>query len=554
MIRIIQKFFLLILLGVFLGQANSAYSLMAVSAISDGGEGGGGSGGTELSASGCVIALGNSVCTSKSSYVIEPNPRTVYDLYNETTGVKTSRAYGNTSAFKYNPTTTGTAADLKYGANTLSLRVSGFSSNVDSIIVNAICASGTSWVKNSCVVVDNSTPTLPPPVLLPEPGTIASIGFITLDADTCTIPVGSSSCSVMVSWSVAKGGNVEFITSGGLNDGTRRDDSYPARPFLNKPGENTATYTLKSNGNLLDTKTVTSKCVKGSSWNGAICSQISNEPVVTAPGSIIIESPTCAIPLGGSYCGSKISYSVPNPVAGKTVFRIPSFGGYEINKDQYPASMFMNDAGENTTTYTLKNNGVLLDTKTVTSKCIAGSMWNGNKCVVDPNAPAVTAPVATTSVPGTETGPVLFATTSAPVKFTYRGGGKTIVCPMEYTIINNECKKPIVCPAGYMMLNDECKTKPLPTTPTDTSKYYLKVDQYSILVRGFVESVEGDILRVRTIGGVWNVSITPPTSYVSLNSKRPMIRVGDFVGIQGVISQAQDNTFTAMLFRNRTLY
>jgi len=125
---------------------------------------------------------------------------------------------------------------------------------------------------------------------------------------------------------------------------------------------------------------------------------------------------------------------------------------------------------------------------------------------------------------------------------------------MEYTIINNECKKPIVCPAGYMMLNDECKTKPLPTTPTDTSKYYLKVDQYSILVRGFVESVEGDILRVRTIGGVWNVSITPSTSYVSLNSKRPMISVGDFVGIQGVISQAQDNTFTAMLFRNRTLY
>lgn len=87
----------------------------------------------------------------------------------------------------------------------------------------------------------------------------------------------------------------------------------------------------------------------------------------------------------------------------------------------------------------------------------------------------------------------------------------------------------------------------------DSSRLVLQVTQQSILVRGYVESVEGDKLRVRTFGGYWNVKISPSTTYVPSGSGRPAISVGDFVGARGVLSSSEAYTFTADAFRNRTL-
>ncbi len=87
----------------------------------------------------------------------------------------------------------------------------------------------------------------------------------------------------------------------------------------------------------------------------------------------------------------------------------------------------------------------------------------------------------------------------------------------------------------------------------DSSRLVLQVTQRNILVRGFVESVEGDKLRVRTFGGYWNVKISPSTTYVPASNGRPRISVGDFIGARGILSSTESYTFTADAFRNRTL-
>jgi peptidoglycan hydrolase-like protein with peptidoglycan-binding domain len=445
--------------------------------------------------------------------------------------------------------------------------------------------------------------------------TSISDSLISIDTDFCTIPVGGNQCGAKISWALTsatsmRGGFVagatQFIVSGGFNY-TLTQDSYPLTTFMNKAGENTTTYTLKNNGVLLDTKTVTSKCVLGSSWNGSVCvaavttaptisslnpsygpagttvtmtgsgftatgnkikfgdlgveaspnysvnstdgrtitfmvpttnymrcwdaiprclapmmaitagtfmvsvtnangtsnalpftvgnstpvstptatftisggnqtnvhnitypvgtlntkswsstggatysakySRIGNctntrvvdadwtsyinpptavgsaangsntngianagdvgcvvsltytvtnsagvsasdtiyVTVVAAPVSLIsIDTSSCTIPIGGNQCGAKISWALtsatPGFVAGATQFIVSGGFNYTLTQDSYPLTTFMNKAGENTTTYTLKNNGQLLDTKTVTSKCAFGSTWNGSIC------------------------------------------------------------------------------------------------------------------------------------------------------------------------------
>jgi hypothetical protein len=98
-------------------------------------------------------------------------------------------------------------------------------------------------------------------------------------------------------------------------------------------------------------------------------------------------------------------------------------------------------------------------------------------------------------------------------------------------------------------------TNPNTTTPafTDTSKFVLQVIQQNILVRGYVEKVQGDEVYVRSHGGVWKVKLTSFTEYVSQNKTRPAVRVGDYIGARGRLYLNEDFTFNADAFRNRTL-
>jgi hypothetical protein len=439
--------------------------------------------------------------------------------------------------------------------------------------------------------------------------TTSATGAITLDSSTCTILAGQSQCGSKISWNVTNGvpGKTEFIIAGGFNY-TIFQDTYTPTTFMNKSGENVSTYTLKNNGVVLDTKTVTSKCATGSTWNGSVCAQTvttTNYPVITEigftsdnsisiignsfstlnntvsingiskilpssantvstltsnglvtstngliiksslsdfnlllggnysvtvvsdsktsnsynftvpsampspvatltisasgygtnvhditypvgtpntknwssgngatfssvawrtgtctnrtngdatevwqantsvgssngignagdvgcvvhikytvtnaagsasdqvnvtvtaasvatpTGAITVDSPTCIIPAGSSQCGSKLSWNVSGQVPGKTEFIVAGGFNYTIFQDTYTPTTFMNKPGENVSAYTLKNNGVTLDTKTVTSKCATGSTWNGSVCVVIVATPSVPAPTASLTI------------------------------------------------------------------------------------------------------------------------------------------------------------
>ncbi len=393
--------------------------------------------------------------------------------------------------------------------------------------LHTISPSGTQISSGTGANVTASTPAV---VQAPQ-------GSILIDSSSCTISLGSSNCGVKMSWSVTNpvAGKTELIVSGGFTV-TISKDSYPSTMFYNKAGENTTTYTLKNNGIVLDEKSVTSKCVAGTQWSGSVCvSAASPSPTTTSAGGITVDSTTCDIPLRGRYCGVKVSYAVTNPIEGKTLFSASPFGGYDLYGNVYGPNVLMNNAGENTSTYTLRSNGVILDTKSVTSRCISGSIWNGSICLPDIGSPVTSPETATSTATST-----IYVDPITPVILVKRGDGVVPTCSTGYVVSGSRC---VIMPTGT----------PVPAN-VDASKYLLKIDQRSILVRGFIQSVNGNVLTIRTIGGVWNVTITPSTAYVSADSKRPLFSVGDYIGAQGGISTLQDYTFSPSLLRNRTLY
>lgn len=204
-------------------------------------------------------------------------------------------------------------------------------------------------------------------------------GGIVVDSSTCTIPVGSNQCGVKLSYTVNGGvtGKTEFIVSGGFNY-TLTQDSYSSGNFFNKAGENTTTYTLKNNGVVLDTKTVTSKCSTGTAWNGSVCATSSAASQVT--GYLTVETPSCTIAVGQSQCGSRVSWSAVG-TGGSIQMIVSGDKGYAMTYvQQTNSTTFMNRPGEGVAIYTLKNYDAVLDTKTVTSKCAVGTTWNGNVC------------------------------------------------------------------------------------------------------------------------------------------------------------------------------
>lgn len=74
----------------------------------------------------------------------------------------------------------------------------------------------------------------------------------------------------------------------------------------------------------------------------------------------------------------------------------------------------------------------------------------------------------------------------------------------------------------------------------------------AVLIRGTVSAVNSDSLTVKTWGGAWTVKISSATEIITKDKTLSTIIVGDYVGVQGMISETADYTVDAKTVRNRT--
>ncbi len=100
----------------------------------------------------------------------------------------------------------------------------------------------------------------------------------------------------------------------------------------------------------------------------------------------------CTIPLGGSKCGSDITWSVTYPVV-STSSLTSTASGLLSTLNSGTLTNVLNATGTNVNTYTLKHNSVTLTTMTVTSVCALNTHWDNptEKCVLDPSSGNITA-------------------------------------------------------------------------------------------------------------------------------------------------------------------
>ena len=98
-------------------------------------------------------------------------------------------------------------------------------------------------------------------------------------------------------------------------------------------------------------------------------------------------------------------------------------------------------------------------------------------------------------------------------------------------------------------------TPPLPTI--DKREYKLEIGPKGRVnvMRGNIESISGDTIKVRTWGGVWTVKVLSGTEIIPRPLGATMLSrfgVGDYVGVQGKISTTADFTIESGVLRNWT--
>ncbi|MEN9552373.1 MAG: hypothetical protein RI935_750, partial [Candidatus Parcubacteria bacterium] len=112
-------------------------------------------------------------------------------------------------------------------------------------------------------------------------------------------------------------------------------------------------------------------CGSGTAWNGSAC-------VANPTGTLTSSSPSCTIPTGGTGCTVNLTWSTNNPVGTSAVTN-------NRNASQLTGNSGSNQSvtvsgGAVNTTYYLYNNGLELDSVTVTPSCASGTSWNGSSC------------------------------------------------------------------------------------------------------------------------------------------------------------------------------
>jgi hypothetical protein len=94
--------------------------------------------------------------------------------------------------------------------------------------------------------------------------------------------------------------------------------------------------------------------------------------------------------------------------------------------------------------------------------------------------------------------------------------------------------------------------KPMTIKPQVMQKVLEIKPNGSVLIRGTVSAVGSDSVTVKTWGGAWTVKVSSTTELITTDKTLSSIAVGDYVGVQGTISETADYTVDAKVLRNRT--
>lgn len=94
--------------------------------------------------------------------------------------------------------------------------------------------------------------------------------------------------------------------------------------------------------------------------------------------------------------------------------------------------------------------------------------------------------------------------------------------------------------------------KPMTIKPQVMQKVLEIKPNGTVLIRGTVSAVGSDSVTVKTWGGAWTVKVSSTTEVITTDKTLSSIAVGDYVGVQGTISEAADYTVDAKVLRNRT--
>ena len=236
------------------------------------------------------------------------------------------------------------------------------------------CPFGTpNWNGSVCVAVP-----VAPTVTLSAPANIAYNTSPTLSWTVANSAISCTASGTGGTWSGSKN-----LTGGSEAVGPLA----PATPSVSTP----YTYTLNcsnAQGSGSDSKVVNVCPYDLPLWNGSSC--YSN-----TTGNITLGATTCTIPSLQSRCGTTVSYSVTNPVVGASTISSSAGGVLASSANSGSLGLLNNANGENVNTYTLTHNGIIRDTKTVTSSCTGGTYWEAAtttpKCLPIPPSGTITA-------------------------------------------------------------------------------------------------------------------------------------------------------------------
>ncbi|MFA9262372.1 MAG: pilin [Undibacterium sp.] len=178
----------------------------------------------------CTIPIGQSTCDVTVSWSI-------------TLPVNPSIALNGT-IFSTDPSNPGFLIGVNHGANTFDLWNNG--AKIDTAVTNGDCVAGSNWDGSICAAAAGSSLNVP-------------LG--------CSIPIGQSTCDIMISWNVASPVNPRVEQDGGLIS------TLPSSPgtTVTLTYGTTSLFDLWNNGAIIDTAPSDPYCVAGSNWDGSKC-------------------------------------------------------------------------------------------------------------------------------------------------------------------------------------------------------------------------------------------------------------------------------------------
>jgi hypothetical protein len=210
-------------------------------------------------------------------------------------------------------------------------------------------------------------------VQVTERGTAITTGTLSPASPSCTIPSGSSSCNVTLTWTTTNPVGVSQVTSNTPTLNTIVSTGNNSSVLTSVP-HNGRMFYLYNNGLELDSSSATASCASGSTWNGSKCQSGGGN----MSGTLTPASPSCTIAYGASSCNVSLSWTTTNPI--------------DISKvtSNYPSANFVVATGNNSSTsapvpyggrsFYLYNNNVELDSSFANASCASGSEWNGSSC------------------------------------------------------------------------------------------------------------------------------------------------------------------------------